>query len=186
MSEHNTLQLFNKLSTKRSLLWVSAAIIGALLIVVTIMSSNAMARSTMQQTGNTNGVLAVITNSGSTNTPGFTLTINQDGSGSLVYQKGSNARRFNRFNDKTFSAGTFDSHQLSALLTKIKDVSTIPDHGCLKSASFGTTTRITFQEKTSGDLSCLSNQDAALFLNLKHLVQTMSTHISTNSASDML
>jgi hypothetical protein len=186
MSGHNTLQIFNILRAKRSLLWIGAAIICTLLIVATIMSSNAMARSSMQQTGNTNKALAVITNSGSTNAPAFTLTINQDGSGSLVYQKGNNAQRFNRFNDKTFPAGTFDSHQLSSLLTKIKDVSTIPDHGCLKSASFGTTTRITFQGKTSGDLSCLSNQDAALFLNLKHLVQTMSTHISTSSSSDIL
>ncbi len=186
MSEHNRLQIFNKFPTKRSLLWIGGAITGALLVVVTIMSSNAMARSGMQQTGNTNKTLAVITNSGSTNRPGYTLTINQDGSGSLVYQKGSNAERFNRFNDKTFPAGTFNSHQLSALLTKIQDVSTIPDRGCLKSASFGTTTKITFQGKTSGDLSCLSNQDATLFLDLKHLVQTMSTHISTSTSNGIL
>jgi hypothetical protein len=145
-----------------------------------------MAGSIMQQTGNANGVLAVITNSGSTNAPAFTLTINQDGSGSLLYQKGNNVERFSRFNDKTFPSGTFNSHQLSSLLTEIKDVSTIPDHGCLKSASFGTTTTITFQGKTSGDLTCLSNQDTPIFLALKHLVQTMSTHISTNSSNNML
>lgn len=186
MTEHNRLQLFNKLRTKRSLLWIGAAILCTLVIAATMMSSNAMARSGMQQTGNTNKTLAVITNSGSTNRPGYTLTINQDGSGSLVYQKDSNAERFNRFTDKTFPAGTFNSQQLSSLLTQIKDVSTIPDRGCMKSASFGTTTKITYQGKTSGDLSCLSNQDAQLFLNLKQLVQTMSTRISTSAASDIL
>jgi hypothetical protein len=186
MSEHNASQFSNISRTKRSLFWIAATIVCILLIAITTISVRAMAGSIMQQTGNANGVLAVITNSGSTNTPAFTLTINQDGSGSLVYQKGNNLQRFNRFSDKTFPSGTFDSHQLSSLLTEIKDVNTIPDHGCLKSASFGSTTTITFQGQTSGDLSCLSNQDAPLFLNLKHLVQTMSTHISTHSSNDVL
>ena len=41
----------------------------------------------MQKHPVTNSVLAVITNSGTTNMPGSTLTINHDGSGSLTYQK---------------------------------------------------------------------------------------------------
>jgi hypothetical protein len=76
---------------------------------------------------------------------------------------------------------------LAALLTKIKDVSAIPDHGCLKSVSFGSTTTITFQGKTSGDLSCLSKEDTPLFLDLKHQVQAMHKHIATlRTAHDML
>jgi hypothetical protein len=185
MSKHNESQHSKIFHVKRPLFWIGAIIICILLITVTLVGK-AMAGSIMQHTGNTNSVLAVITNSGSTNTPAFTLTINQDGSGSLVYQKGNNATRFNRFANKTFPSSTFDSHKLSSLLTKIKDVSTIPDHGCLKSASFGSTTTITFQGKTSGDLTCLSNQDAAPFLNLKHLVQTISTQISTHSSNKML
>lgn len=138
----------------------------------------------MQHTDN---VLAVITNSGSTNAPGSTLTIYQDGSAKLAYQKGKSATRFTGFHDQTFPAGTFASHKLAALLGKIKDVSTIPDHGCLKSVSFGSTTTITFQGKTSGDLSCLSNEDTPLFLDLKHQVQAMHKHITTlRTSHDML
>ena len=137
----------------------------------------------MQPIDNT---LVVITNSGSTNTPAFTLTIHQDGSGKLTYQKGSHAERFARFKDKTFPAGTFDSQQLSSQLSGIKDVSTIPNHNCLKSASFGSTTTVTFQGKTSGDLSCLSNQDTPVFLDLKDTVQKISTQISTSSTCKML
>ena len=101
----------------------------------------------MQQKDN---VLAVITNSGSTNTPASTLTVYQYGSAVLAYQKGKSAARFASYHNQTFPAGTFASNKLAALLGKIKDVSTIPDHGCLKSVSFGSTTTVTFQGKTSG------------------------------------
>ncbi len=134
----------------------------------------------MQQKDN---VLAVITNSGSTNTPASTLTLYQDGSAVLAYQKGKSAARFTGFHDQTFSAGTFASNKLATLLAKIQDVSTIPDHGCLKSASFGSTTTITFQGKTSGDLTCLSKEDTSLFLDLKHQVQTMHKHIQNSTSS---
>jgi hypothetical protein len=138
----------------------------------------------MQQKDN---VLAVITNSGSTNAPASTLTVYQDGSAVLAYQKGKSAARFASYHNQTFPAGTFASNKLAALLGKIKDVSTIPDHGCLKSVSFGSTTTVTFQGKTSGDLSCLSSEDTPLFLDLKHQVQAIHNHITTlRTSHDML
>jgi hypothetical protein len=139
-----------------------------------------MAGSTMQQTSN---VLAVITNSGSTNAPASTLTVYQDGSGVLTYQKGKSAARFANLHDQTFPAGTFASTKLAALLAKIKDVSTIPNHGCLKSVSFGSTTTITFQGKTSGDLTCLSKEDTPLFLDLKHQVQAIHKFVQNSTSS---
>jgi hypothetical protein len=117
-----------------------------------------------------NIILAVITNSGSTNMPGSTLTINNDGSGSLTYRRGAQEQRFQRYVDKIFTAGTFDSSQLASVLAQIQDVSTIPNHNCVKSVSFGSTTTITYQGKTSGDLSCLSNADEKIFLDLKDLI----------------
>ena len=79
--------------------------------------------------------------------------------------------------DKTFAAGTFESSQLANILTQIKDVGTIPNHDCLKSASFGSTTTITYQGKTSGDISCLSNEDPKIFLDLKDVVQRITAHV---------
>ncbi|HLQ27772.1 MAG TPA: glycosyltransferase family 9 protein [Ktedonobacteraceae bacterium] len=118
----------------------------------------------------TNQALAVITNSGSTNAPGSTLAINRDGSGTVTYLKGTQQERFKRYVNSTLPAGTFESSQLENILTQIKDVGTIPDRHCLKSTSFGSTITITYQGKTSGDLSCLTNEDPKIFLDLKQLV----------------
>lgn len=115
-------------------------------------------------------MLAIITNSGSTNAPASTLTINNDGSGSITYQKGRQAQQFQRYNEQTFPAGTFASSQLASILAQIKDVSTIPDRDCLKPISFGFTVKLTYQGKTSGDLTCVTNQDPRAFLDLKQLV----------------
>ena len=120
--------------------------------------------------------MAVINNSGSTNTPAYTLTINQDGSGSLIYQK-DDQERFKNYVNKTFPVGTFPSAQLQTILTQIKDMRTIPNHGCIKSISFGSTTTITYQGKTSGDLSCLSSTDPKIFQDLRDLVQSFYARI---------
>ena len=121
------------------------------------------------------GSLVVITNSGSTNMPESTLTINTDGSGSLMYHKDTTAGNSSRFVDKTFPAGTFNIAQLKNLLRQIGNVSAIPDHGCIKSISFGSTTTITYQGKTSGDISCLSNADLKIYLDAKEQVEALYT-----------
>jgi hypothetical protein len=119
--------------------------------------------------------LATIKNSGSTNMPGWTLTINKDGSGAITYDQ-TRRTGFGHYENKAFMAGTFDSKQLENLLAQIGDVSTIPNRGCIKSVSFGSTTTITYQGKTSGDLTCLSQEDAPQFLALKRLVQDFRTN----------
>jgi hypothetical protein len=115
------------------------------------------------------GQVATINNAGSANTPGWTLTINKDGSGSLVYD-GRNGASLASYQDETFVAGTFDSVQLASLLTQIGDVSTIPDHHCQKADPDDAITTMSYQGKTSGDLTCLSEGDQQVFLELQQLV----------------
>lgn len=92
--------------------------------------------------------LASITNSSSTNTIGYTLTLYSDGSGVLRYAEPI-------IKGQHFPAHTFNTQQLAAQLNMVKDVSHIPSSPfCIKSSSFGTTTTITYQGKTSPDLSC--------------------------------
>jgi hypothetical protein len=93
--------------------------------------------------------LAAIQNSGSTNTLPYTITLYQDGSGTVTLQKEAHidiARHY--------MAGTFDAQQLTRQLQEVGDVSSIPYQPCLKSTSFGTRTTITYHGKTSPDLSC--------------------------------
>jgi len=166
--------------SQNRLLWIGVSVIAILLFTIIFRLIRTRAGKMLQPPQppqKANEVLAVITNSGSTNAPGSTLTIMKDGSGSLTYQKGAQEERFSRFVNKTFTRGTFESTQLENMLTQIKDVGTIPNRDCLKSVSFGSTTTITYQGKTSGDLSCLSNEDPKIFLDLKNLVQSMLTHI---------
>jgi len=61
--------------------------------------------------------------------------------------------------EQDFKAGTADAKTLSAMLQKIGDVSQITGH-CAKSVSFGTVTTITYNGKTSGDISCSFTGDA--------------------------
>ncbi|GAC1342428.1 MAG: hypothetical protein NVS4B7_01740 [Ktedonobacteraceae bacterium] len=166
---------------RRPSLWIAVVSIALLLTAIITMSMRATASSLphkqrVQPMPHTTAVLAVITNSGSTNTPQSTLTVNTDGSGSLHYQKDGCAcvqQNSNRFVDKTFPVGTFNIAQLKSTLTQAGDVSAIPNHGCIKSVSFGSTTTVTYQGKTSGDLSCLSNTDLKIYLSVKAEVQTI-------------
>jgi len=164
-------------SPSRRLLWtgIAAGALTLLSLLLKIIQTRTKRRSGPPQQASE--VLAVINNSGSTNTPGSTLTIHKDGSGSITYEKRTQGERFGHYQDKAYPASTFESSQLENILTRIQDVSTIPNRDCLKSVSFGSTTRITYQGKTSGDLSCLNNQDSQSFLELKDLVQKITSHV---------
>ena len=169
-------ELLSNVEHKKGLLWIGliAVIVSGIIAANWIYTS---AGDAMKHKANANQALAVIKNSGSSNTPGWTLTIFTDGSGELTYENVSPKQRFfHPYENKTYAVGTFESHQLAALLTKIDDVSSIPDHGCLKSVSFGSKTTINYNGKTSGDLSCLSDSDEQLFVNLKHIVQRLPIH----------
>ncbi len=167
---------------KQYLLWI----VGIVIVIIGVIMMNE--RETGQQpsyaqtrhTGPTS-VIATITNSGSTNLPGATLTIKSDGSGALQYEKGRGS--FTRVQDRAFPSGTFDNIRLASLLAEIKDVSLIPDHNCIKSVSFGSTTTITYKGRTSGDLSCLSHQDGNLFMDLRSLVENLYTHASSQATA---
>ncbi|GAC1449901.1 MAG: hypothetical protein PVSMB5_37470 [Ktedonobacteraceae bacterium] len=127
-------------------------------------------RTHAEGTGGAGGATETITitDSGSTNTPGSTLTINPDGSGSLHYEKGHWS--FGQYINKTFSAHTFDSSKFAAIMAELKGVHAIPNHGCPKSISFGSIITMTYRGQTSGDISCLSMSDGKLLHDLRTLV----------------
>lgn len=157
----------------KQLLWTGVALLLIILgVTTTLIYREGKPVASLPPSGDT---LAMIRNSGSTNTPGWTLTINTDGSGAIAYNQ-TRRTSFSHYENKAFAAGTFDSKQLETLLARIGDVSTIPNRGCIKSVSFGSTTTITYQGKTSGDLTCLSQEDAPQFLALKRLVQDLRTN----------
>nr|BBH91126.1 hypothetical protein KTC_58770 [Thermosporothrix sp. COM3] len=127
--------------------------------------------------------LATIIDTGSTNTPGFTFTIYTDGSGSIRYEQRPGRNWFRTSTDRDFAAGELDNSSLAELLQQIDDVSTIPDHACPKSASFGTVRRILYQGKQSGDLTCISSQDLPVFYALKQCVNTLLTQTKETPSS---
>jgi hypothetical protein len=98
------------------------------------------------------GDLATIIQSGSTNTRGYSVVIHNDGSATSVFIGTTNAI----VDKREFPAGTVDTKTLQQLLAQIGDVSKIPTGHCPKSASFGTTTKIEYEGKTSGDLQCIA------------------------------
>jgi hypothetical protein len=117
------------------------------------------AATTQQQTDqDAEGVLAVITQSRSTNTRGYKIVIHNDGSAIAEIEGASFAGRVDPPRSQQFPAGTIDTKTLRRLLAEIGDVSSIPTGGCAKSVSFGTRTEITYQGKTSGDLQCIRPQ----------------------------
>ncbi len=106
-----------------------------------------------------NNSAIVIKNSGSTNSGGFELTINSDGSGSISLQRQANlflnGSNITFTESKNFLAKTFDYNSLK---NNIESVSNITQNGsCAKSVSFGYSETITYKGITSGDLTCPAN-----------------------------
>jgi outer membrane murein-binding lipoprotein Lpp len=91
-------------------------------------------------------LLTTIENSGSTNAQPYTVKIFEDGSAAVTGPGRT---------EQDSGAGTVDAAGLKTLLQTIGDVSQLTGH-CGKSVSFGTTTEITYNGKTSGDISCIS------------------------------
>ncbi len=94
-------------------------------------------------TDKSNEVLTNIVNEGSTNEPGWDLTINYNGSGTLQYQ--------NVGAIKVFQNNTFDAKDLrkSLSVTKLK-----PIYMCNRSASFGAQENITYMDKATQGIDC--------------------------------
>ncbi|MGB6984815.1 MAG: hypothetical protein WBD74_02430 [Candidatus Aquilonibacter sp.] len=89
---------------------------------------------------------ATIANSGSTNTVGFIITLWSDGTGSATMQGGT-ARAIAITPDLTTRFFT-DLHAAH--------LETTPPQHCMKSASFGTATTVTWHAWRSPDLQCPS------------------------------
>jgi hypothetical protein len=103
-------------------------------------------------------ILAIITQSRSTNSRGCKVVIHNDGSATAEVGGTSSALRTEPSRSQQFRPGTIDTKALRRLLTQIGDVSRIPIGSCAKSVSFGTRTQITYASKTSGDLQCIRQQ----------------------------
>ncbi len=97
---------------------------------------------------NTSITLLKIDVSGSTNTLPYTINVYTNGSANVMIK--------NKVT-KSFPSGTIDAMNLKDLLKSVADVSLLTSGTtCAKSASFGTYTKITYNGKTSGDISCRS------------------------------
>jgi hypothetical protein len=103
-------------------------------------------------------ILAIITQSGSTNSRGYKVVIHNDGSATAEIGGANFGLRTEPSRSQQFPPGTIDTKTLRRLLIEIGDVSRIPTGGCAKSVSFGTRTQITYASKTSGDLQCIRRQ----------------------------
>lgn len=89
---------------------------------------------------------AKIVNSGSTNTVGYTISVSSDGKASAIMQNGSSAAK--AFTITTDLATRFFSDLAAA---RKAGTVTVP---CMKSASFGSSTHVSWEGWTSPDLTC--------------------------------
>jgi hypothetical protein len=89
---------------------------------------------------------AQITNSGSTNRAGYTITVSRNGRTAL--QQGAFPIR------RTISARL--ASRFFADLQAAGDVAKLPDAHCMKSVSFGTSTHVAYRGSVSPDISCPS------------------------------
>lgn len=108
------------------------------LLALLLSSATSIAGATAQSDG------AAITNSGSTNTLGYTIRVWSNG-GADITMRGATPRAFNLDDDL---AGRFFTDVKAA-----RDNPGSPSH-CMKSASFGTSTSVTWHGWSSADLQC--------------------------------
>ena len=92
---------------------------------------------------------AMIVNSGSTNSYGYSITVRSDGNATATLQvRGAAAGTTKAF---TIPAATVERFFADLAAARKGNATTSP---CMKSASFGTSTHITWQGWVSPDLSC--------------------------------
>ena len=107
--------------------------------------------------------MAVITDSGSTNTAGFRIEVNR--SGEAVYT--ATARRRSQLSEEQLKPRSREVpgglvKRFFADLDAAKSFSTLPGQGCMKSASFGTTLTVEYHDQKSPDLRCGDRGNARL------------------------
>jgi hypothetical protein len=92
---------------------------------------------------------AVITNSGSTNAPGYEIRIHSDGSAQFGTHGRGVSSVMQRGTVSPTLAATFFADLKKARASNVQG-----EAGCMKSASFGTTTIVNWHGWVSGDLEC--------------------------------
>jgi hypothetical protein len=95
---------------------------------------------------------AVIVDSGSTNTAGYTIEVGSDGAGLLTLQSRPGAPAPG---PKKFAIAASVASRFFADL-KAARAANVPGAPCMKSASFGTSTHVSWQDWKSPDLDCPS------------------------------
>jgi hypothetical protein len=129
---------------------------------------NVMSTAPVSQTPLSQPFQTTIRNSGSTNFLGWSLTISGDGSGNLA--AGQIIRQY--------PAGTFNATSLKQFLGSLPNVSVVkPFTGCAKSVSFGSSTFITYNGYTSGDITCIPTSSP--YANLALLISNISQMINS-------
>lgn len=96
---------------------------------------------------------ALVIDSGSTNRPGITITVDESGS-ATAQPRNDEARPLK-----------LDAQLCQALMKDIKaagQLSALPDHHCPKSASFGSSLYVEMNGDRSPDLSCANPPDARM------------------------
>lgn len=93
---------------------------------------------------------AVITNSGSTNTLGYRIEVRADGSASVAMVRGASASPSPA---KSFTVSPAVAKQFFTDLAAARQAKTVTEP-CMKSASFGSLTYVTWQGWRSPDLTC--------------------------------
>jgi len=97
--------------------------------------------------------LATIINSGSTNMAGFRIVVERSGKAAYTSAAGKTQ---NRRVAKSLAARFYKD------LDAAKPLSGLPSHGCMKSASFGSTLKVEMGSDESPDLSCGDGGNAAM------------------------
>ncbi|MGC1984536.1 MAG: hypothetical protein WA668_04015 [Candidatus Cybelea sp.] len=93
---------------------------------------------------------AVITNAGSTNTLGYRIEVRADGSASVAMVRGASASPSPA---KSFTVSPAVAKQFFTDLAAARQAKTVTEP-CMKSASFGSSTYVTWQGWRSSDLTC--------------------------------
>jgi hypothetical protein len=118
-------------------------VIHLLVLVVAPLAANALEGQSGPPLDETH---VLIVNSGSTNFQGFSLTLAEDGEAKLKQDNST----FQKDLPQTVTARLFADLRAAGALDAL------PQSRCMKSASFGTTTHISYRGKTSPDVSCPS------------------------------
>jgi hypothetical protein len=121
-------------------------------LAVTVAVAMALAMSTSTNAAPTPDS-AVIVDSGSTNTAGYTIVVSSEGTGRITLQ--SRAGRPASSAPKTFAIAAAVTTRFFAAL-KAAQAAKVVGAPCMKSASFGTSTHVSWHDWKSPDLDCPS------------------------------